>query len=109
MWTLTPKFDHVEVFIEKLSNIFTLKIKELQDPLETHELIIMDNNQVLESIQALQNQPFKNNEWNGTFMQMNIQKGSWPNQNKNKHEERPESSKRGDMSSNKKIQRIILF
>jgi hypothetical protein len=59
MRTLTHHFDHVNVAIQILDNVHTMKIKDLVGTLEAHELRIIERKCVKEFTQALQAQIWK--------------------------------------------------
>lgn len=84
-----------------------MKFEYLVGSLEAHELWIVETRGVQESIQALQAQVWKkhggSNKIKGKFKKSNGKKGSWPNSQKIKNDEKLfESFKRGGGASNHK-------
>ncbi|XP_050896771.1 uncharacterized protein LOC127103563 [Lathyrus oleraceus] len=88
MRTLTSHFDHVIVAIQESNNLKTLKLEDLVGSLEAHVMKIVKKKGVQDSIDALQDQPWKkhggSNKFNGKGEKTHSKK-SWSNPQKHKN------------------------
>lgn len=89
--TLPSEFDHLVITIEETKDLNEVKIEELQGALEAHELKITGRKEEKDEEQALLAR-FKQEESKKVFWK--TKKG-----NKQKHNDKPKSSKSGGESS----------
>lgn len=84
---MTSHFDHVIVAIQESRNLEILRLEDLIDSLEAHEIRIVERKCVQDSIQALQSQTWKKHGGYNKFNDGRDKtrgKKSWSNPQKNK-------------------------
>ncbi|XP_073221587.1 uncharacterized protein [Cicer arietinum] len=94
MRSLSPKFDFIVVVIQEAKDVKTMKIEELQNSLEAHELLVLDRSSERSVQQAFQVQISKKEGNQKDFKKKGKSKANWSNNGKNQIEDKAESSRR---------------
>ncbi|XP_004515137.1 uncharacterized protein [Cicer arietinum] len=92
--SLSPKFDFIVVAIQEAKDVKNMKIEELQNSLEAHELLVLDRSYERSVQQAFQVQTSKKEGYHNDFKKKGKSKANWSNNGKNKIEDKAESSRR---------------
>ncbi|XP_050919845.1 uncharacterized protein LOC127137426 [Lathyrus oleraceus] len=93
--SLRTKFDFIVIAIQEEKDVRTVKIEELQNSLEAHELLVFDRSSERLVQQALQVQTFKKEGNHKIFKKKGKSIADWSNNGKNKCVDKAGSSRRG--------------
>lgn len=93
--SLSTKFDFIVVSIQEAKDVRTMKIEELQNSLEAHELLVFDRSSERSVQQALQVQTFKKEGNQNDFRKKGKSIADWSNNGRKKYVDKVESSRRG--------------
>jgi hypothetical protein len=102
MRTLSYKFDAIVVAIEESKDLSTMKVEELQCPLEAHEQRVTERSKERSVDQELQAQTMKHNGGNKYKGKNKPKNGGSQSDNGKKYQDRGESSKDDENGKGKK-------